>query len=188
MSRLIIISGPSGSGQDTVIEAVQKHLPIERVITSTTRPMRPGESQGKPYYFLSHEVFEKGVATGKFFEHAKHYNGEWYGVTFDEIERVRHSPRLGVWKMDYQGVLSAKKILPDIPAILLTAPLDVLEARIRGRGNVTDEFVRERMEYTKGYFDHADAYDFQVENAQGKLQDTIQKILQIIQQVTGVVS
>ena len=68
-SNIFIISGPSGSGQDSVVEGLKKYLNIERVVTSTTRSMRAGESQGNPYYFVSQEEFEKKI------QEAKNYNG-----------------------------------------------------------------------------------------------------------------
>ena len=186
MSSLIIISGPSGSGQDSVIESLAKLIPIERVITTTTRAMRDHESPGHPYYFLSKEAFQKGIDENKFFEYAKQYNGEFYGVTFEEIERVRQSPKLGIWKVDYQGVLSAKKLVPGITAILLTAPLSVLEERIKRRDpGASEAFIAERMAYTKGYFDNARAYDFQVENEEGKLKETVEKVRRIVEAVMG---
>lgn len=179
--NLIIISGPSGSGQDSVIEGLAKFLPIERVITTVSRAMRTGESEGCPYYFISRESFEQGIADGKFFEYAKQYNGEYYGVTQEEIDRVKKSDKIGIWKMDYQGVITAKQRLPGIVAILIWAPLEVLEARIRRRDNPTEAFVQERMTYSKGYFDHRDVYDYEVENKDGLLDQTVAVVKEIIE-------
>ena len=178
---LIIISGPSGAGEDSVIERIGKVFSIERVTTTTTRPMRPDESQGHPYYFTSKTDFEAGIEASKFFEHAKHYNNEYYGVTFDEIERVKRSGRIGIWKIDYKGVMAAKKLMPDIVAIFLTAPLDVLEKRIRGRSGVTDAYVAERMAYTKEWLEHTGIYDYTVVNEEGKLDKTVADVKRIIE-------
>ena len=182
---LIIISGPSGAGEDSVIEGLRKILPIERVTTTTTRAMRPNESQGRPYYFVSKEDFEKGIAEKKFFEYAKQYNNEYYGVTFDEIERVKMSGKIGIWKIDYQGVASAKKLLPGIIAIFITVPLDILEQRIRRRSNVTEAYVRDRMAYTKEWMKHTDLYDYTVVNEEGKLDTTVADVKRIIEEQTA---
>ncbi len=177
---LIIISGPSGAGEDSVINGLKKKLPIEPVITTVTREKRLGESQGNPYYFTTKEQFLRDVEDGKFFEHAQHYNEQYYGTSTEELERIRKTGKIGILKIDYQGVESAKKKMPGIKAIFLIAPLDVLEKRIRARQNVTDEYVAERMEYTKKWMKHRDIYDYEVVNEQGKLEDTIIKVAEII--------
>jgi len=178
--KLFIISGPSGAGEDSVISGLAKILPIERVITSTTREMRSGESQGDPYYFLEKNDFLKGIEENRFFEYACEYNDNYYGVTHDEIKRVQESDGIGIWKIEYKGVITAKKLIPNIIAILINAPLDILEARIRFRGEVSEEFIAERIDYTKEWLRHKEIYDYVVENKEGKLDETIQKVLDII--------
>jgi guanylate kinase len=179
-NKIFIISGPSGSGQDSAIEELKKMIPIERVITNTTRKMRPREAQGQPYYFISKAEFKKGIKEGKFFEYAQQYNNEFYGVTNDEIERVKAIDKLGIWKLDYKGVLNAKKLMPEVKSILIIAPLEILEQRIRARGQVSDEYVEDRMKYTREWIKHEDDYDFKVINEQGKLDATVSQILEII--------
>src|SRR3989339_925542 len=178
---LIIISGPSGAGEDSVIAGLKKILPIESVITTVTREKRFGESQGNPYYFITKEQFLRDIDDGKFFEHAQHYNDQYYGTSTDELERIRKIGKIGILKIDYQGVESAKEKLPGIKAILLTAPLDILEKRIRARQHVTDEYVRERMEYTQEWMKHKHLYDYEVVNEQGKLAHTIAVVAGIVQ-------
>ena len=180
--NLFIISGPSGVGEDSVIDGLEDRFPIERVVTTTSRPMRPGDSADHPYYFIDRNNFERGIVEGKFFEWAKQYNDNLYGVTHAEIRRVIESGRIGIWKIDYQGVITAKKLFPGITAILLTAPLPILESRIRKRDNVTDAFVEERMKYTKEWLKHTDIYDYEVENEEGKLDQTIEKVAILIEQ------
>lgn len=180
--NLFIISGPSGVGEDSVIDGLEKRFPIERVVTTTSRTMRPGDSDGHPYYFISRSDFEQGITEGKFFEWAKQYNDNLYGVTHEEIRRVAESGRIGIWKIDYQGVITAKKLFPGIIAIMLTAPLPILESRIRKRDTVTEAFIRERMEYTKEWLKHTDIYDYTIENEEGKLEQTIEKVAGLIEE------
>ena len=98
-NNLFIISGPSGAGEDSIIEGLKSHFPIERVITTTSRPMRPGDSNGNPYYFISKEEFKKRIEEEKFFEWAQEYNDNYYGVTHEEINRVIDSNKIGIWKI-----------------------------------------------------------------------------------------
>jgi len=180
-SKIFIISGPSGAGEDSIIEGLRKYFPIERVITTTTRKMRPGEEPGKPYYFISKEEFARRCGEGEFVEWAEEYNGNFYGVTNEEIERVKNSGHVGVWKIEWKGVVTAKKLYPEIPAILVTvSDLKILEDRIRRRDNVSEEYVQERMEYTIEWMRHADIYDYTVFNEEGKLSEAIAKTAEII--------
>lgn len=179
--NIFIISGPSGVGEDSVIDGLEKRLPIERVVTTTSRALRPGDNEGHPYYFITKETFEQGIADGKFFEWAKQYNDNFYGVTHEEIARVAESGRVGIWKIDYQGVITAQKLFPGIVSIMLTAPLHIMEARIRRRDNATEAFIKERMDYTKEWLKHTDIYDHIIENEEGKLDQTIEKVATLIE-------
>lgn len=183
---LIIISGPSGVGEDSVINGLEKQLPIERVITTTTREPRAGEHDGHPYYFISKAAFESYIAAGELFEYAQHYNDNYYGVTRQEIERVKDSGNIGIWKIDYKGVEQAKQEIPGIIAIFINAPLDILEQRIRRRADVSEAYIAERMAYTKEWLKHVDIYDYQVENEEGKLDHTIEEIAGIIRSHSGI--
>lgn len=177
---LFIISGPSGAGEDSVIDGLKKYFLIERVITTTTRQMRPGERQGHPYYFISKKDFQKKIKENQFFEWAEEY-GRYYGVSREEIERVKNSGKIGVWKIAYKGVITAKKLMPDILAILISAPLDILEKRIRLRNpEYSDDFIKERIDYTKEWLKNKDIYDYEVINEQGKLDETVKKTAEII--------
>lgn len=178
--HLFIISGPSGVGEDSVIDGLEQRFPIERVVTTTTRSPRPGDSHGHPYYFIEKTAFEQGIAEGKFFEWARQYNDNLYGVTHEEISRVAESGRIGIWKIEWQGVITAKKLFPGIIAIMLTAPLDVMEARIRRRDNATEAFIQDRMTFTKEWLKHTDIYDCIIENEEGKLDQTIEKVASLI--------
>jgi guanylate kinase len=179
-NNIFIISGPSGAGEDSIIDGLEKILPIERVISATTRLPRPGETPGRPYYFVGRSDFEKLIREKKLFEYAKEYNDNYYGVTLEEIKRVQASGRIGIWKIEYKGVMTAKNLMPGIIAIFINAPLEILEKRIRRRDNVTEEFIKERLDYTKRWLKHLDIYDYLVDNEEGKLNQTIAKVAKII--------
>ncbi|MDD5464669.1 MAG: guanylate kinase, partial [Candidatus Moranbacteria bacterium] len=95
-SNIFIISGPSGAGEDSIIGGLEKLFDVERVITTSTRQMRPGESQANPYYFISKDEFAKKLKSGEFAEHAEQYNGNFYGVSKEELERVKNSGKIGI--------------------------------------------------------------------------------------------
>lgn len=187
MKNIFIISGPSGAGEDSVIKGLKKILPIEKIITTTSREIRNGESQGDPYYFVSREEFMDKIEKGDFFEWAEEYNGNYYGVTHGEIERVKNSGKIGIWKIEYKGVMTAKTLMPGIIAILINAPLDILEKRIRGRNpEYSDEFIKERLDYTKEWLKHKNIYDYEVINEQGKLDQTVLKVAEIIKEHSNI--
>jgi len=181
-SNIFIISGPSGSGQDSVVEGLKKYLNIERVITTTTRLMRAGESEGNPYYFANQKDFEKKIANDELAEYAQEYNDKFYGVTKNELERVAKSGKIGIWRIEYKGVITAKKKFPEIKSIFIAPPsLDVLRERILRRDpDISKEFLEERMKYTEEFLKHKHIYDFKVVNEEGKLNETIAKVAEII--------
>ncbi|MEK7598506.1 MAG: guanylate kinase [Patescibacteria group bacterium] len=180
-SKIFIISGPSGAGEDSIIKGLEKYFPSERVITTTTRRRRPGEAQGKPYYFVTQEEFNEKIKKNKFLEYAQEYNGNLYGVTNEELERVRGCGKIGIWKIEYKGVIAAKKLFPEIRSIYIAPPsLEILKQRIMRRDNVAEAYVKERMEYTKEWVKHEHIYDFKVVNEEGELQEAIKKVAEII--------
>lgn len=184
-NNIFIISGPSGAGEDSIIEKLKERLNIERIITSTTRAMRAGESGGNPYYFISSAEFQEKIRKNEFLEYAKEYNDNFYGVTKEEIERIKKSGKIGIWKIEYKGVMSAKKIFPGIVAIFVnTETLEVLEDRIRRRGGVTEDYIKERINYTKEWLRHKDIYDYTVINKENELMQAVREVEDIIKKET----
>lgn len=179
-SKIFIISGPSGSGEDSVIEGLHKFISFEKIITTTSRKTRHDDISGKTYHFISMNEFKAGIRNNDFVEYAKQYNDQFYGVTKNEIERVRNTGKTGIWKIEYQGVKTVKKLYPKIKSIFLYAPLDILEKRMHNRSGMTEKQIQERLVYTKEWFKHRDIYDYEVENKEGKLEDTILQVANII--------
>ncbi len=179
-NNLFIISGPSGAGEDSVIAGLEKIIPLERVISTTTRPPRSHESNKNPYYFIPQKKFKEGIKKNLFFEWAREYNNHYYGVTRKEMHRIRGSKKIGIWKIEYQGVITAKKLIPGIKAILINAPLPVLKKRIKSRDNVSAKYLRSRMAYTKKWLQYKNIYDYEVINEENKLNKTIRRVAAII--------
>lgn len=187
MSNIFIISGPSGVGEDSVISGLQKILPIERIVTTTTRAMRQGESTGNPYYFIDKAEFEKKILQDELAEWAQEYNANFYGVTKLELARVANCEKVGLWKIEYKGVLTAKQKFPEIKSIYIAPPsLEILRRRILHRDpHVSKEYLDERMVYTAEWMKHEDIYDYKVVNEEGKLEETIQRVAEIIKSSLG---
>jgi guanylate kinase len=179
-SNIFILSGPSGSGQDSVIDGLKKIIDLERIITTTTRPMRPGEINGKSYYFISREEFKKMIKENKFFEFALEDNGNYYGGTYEELERAKSTDKPVVWKVDYQGVVAGKKLVPDAKSILIYIPQELIPIRLEKRGHKSKEFIEARIEHSQGWYKNENIFDYKVYNKEGKLDETIKKIAEII--------
>lgn len=178
-SHIFIIYGPSGSGQDSVIEGVQKKIPLERVVTTVTRPMRPTEKQGHPYYFTTKENFEKKIQAGELLEYLKKYEGDYYGVTKKEVDRVAKSGKVGIWKVDFAGAINLKQRFPEITVIFINAPLSIIEKRLRKRDHPTEAYLQARLDHIREWLPKS-IYDFKVENTEGHLLETIDTVCSII--------
>lgn len=182
-TNLVIISGPSGSGKDAVIEGlIKRGLPIERVITTITRSPRPGETNGHPYYFIGEPEFKELIAKDELAEWAQVDNDKYYGVTKTELARVKAlKNKIGIWKIEWKGVQTIKKTMPDVLAILIEPDsIDVLVKRLEKRGTQTEQEIQERINYSQEFLKHRDLYDFSIINEEGKLEQTIDKIVEIL--------
>lgn len=179
MPNMFVFYGASGSGQDAVIDGLKEILPIELTITTSTRSMRPGESQGKPYYFIPEKEFREGISENRFIEYAQTYNDDFYGLTKEEFDRVRHSGKTGIWRTDFQGAHTARSLYPKLKIIFIHAPLEILEARIRRRDNPSEEYLQKRLAYIKKWLPKS-IYDYKIENEEGKLDEAIKKVADII--------
>jgi len=182
-TNIIIISGPSGSGKDSVIKKLYENkMPIERIVTTTTRSPREGEKNGIDYYFVSEKEMLEKIEKNLMIEWAKADNGNYYGATKEELNRVKSlKDKIGIWKIEYKGVISAKKIIPDILTILIEPPdIETLPKRARSRGDKDEKQTKERLEYSKEFLSHKKIYDYSIINEDNKLSETTNKVIQIL--------
>ncbi|MBS1709357.1 MAG: guanylate kinase [Armatimonadetes bacterium] len=163
--RLVVLSGPSGVGKDTVIDAWCLRDPlVRRVVTYTTRVPRPGERDGVDYHFVSQESFDRSNSAGAFLE-AKHVHGNWYASPLDDTLAMVEAGLLAVLKIDVQGAMVAMERMPWALTVMLMPPSDAeLERRIRGRGTETDAVVAQRLQNAHDELAMAPWYQFQLVN------------------------
>lgn len=180
MKSIFVIYGPSGSGQDSIIEGVAKLLPIERVVTTVSREMRSFESQGHPYYFISSVAFEELIRADALAEYVKKYTGIYYGVTKQELARVLNAGKAGVWKVDFEGAITIKKRFPHAIVIMINAPLEIIEQRIRKRETLPEAEVQSRLNHIREWLPKS-IYDYQVENEENKLDEAVAQVKAIIE-------
>jgi guanylate kinase len=163
---LIVLSGPSGVGKGTVRKALF-NMPghnLEYSISMTTRKQRPGEVNGKDYYFVSREEFEQRIKDGKFLEHAE-FVGNYYGTPLDLVEEKLQAGKEVVLEIEVQGALQVREKCPDAVFIFLAPPSkQALYDRLRSRGTETEEVIEQRVEKANKEFKLAYKYDYIVVN------------------------
>ena len=144
--RLFIVSGPSGSGKDTVLKEIFKRCPeIEFSISSITRPMREGEVEGEKYNFISREKFEDMLKNDQLLEHNV-FVGNYYGTPKDYVEEQLNAGKDVLLEIEIQGALQVKEKLPETVLVFIMPPsVSELYGRLKGRGTETDEVIRQRM-------------------------------------------
>ena len=176
---LVILSGPSGSGKDTVLDCIHKRdIPIQRSISMTTREKRDGETDGIDYYFVTKEYFEKQISEKKMLESAL-YSSNYYGTPKGPIDRWLDEGKTVVLKIEVQGAEKIKKMYPDSVSIFIMPPsMQILERRLRKRETDSEESILMRMDAALGEIQCAEKYDYIVFN--DVLEDTVDDICAII--------
>lgn len=183
MPNIFIISGPSRSGKNAIIEGLlgKQELNLERVITATTRRPRGGERQGQDYYFFNRYDFEKRVRQGYFLEWAILRGGEYFGTPASEIERIENKGKNIIWTIDVQGAKQVRKRLKDKTVLIFIKPefLDDLKLRMRKAGFNGGE-IKIRLDDAKREFKEAKKYDYVIINREGELNKAIEEVRDVI--------
>ena len=144
---LVIISGPSGVGKGTIRKYFEKdeRLNLTYSISMTTRKPRNGEVNGKDYFFVSKEEFEKEINEGGLLEYAQ-FVGNYYGTPLKEVNRLRDEGKNVLLEIEVQGATQVQEKCPDAVSIFIIPPsMEELERRIRGRSTEPEEIIQQRL-------------------------------------------
>ncbi len=178
---LIVISGPSGVGKDTVIQRmIERQLPFHFVVTATTRPPRANEVNGKDYFFYSHDEFAEMIEKGELLEHAIVYN-DYKGIPKAQVRNALASGKDVVMRLDVQGAATIRGLYPDALLIFLT-PQDEAEMvnRLQERKTETPEGLKLRIATARKEMTHVASFDYVVINREFHLDETVDTIISII--------
>ncbi len=163
--KLIIFSGPSGSGKDTLLkELFARHPEIKLSISSITRPMRVGEVEGEKYHFISREEFEERLGRDEFLEHNVYVNN-YYGTPKKPVLDAIENGDDIILEIDVNGADVVRKKMKDAISIFVMPPsYEELRRRLVGRGTDSDEVITQRMNAALSEIERAPEYDYIVTN------------------------
>jgi len=180
--RMLILSGPAGAGKTTIVKQLLAAAPValEMSVSATTRSPRPAEVNGKDYYFLTRDEFERRRAAGEFIEWAEvHRSGHFYGTLASEIERIQQARQWVLLEIDVEGALKVMEMYPAALSIFLETPsLEEYERRLRGRGTETEEVIQRRLRTAREELQYSARYKFRVVNDDlGRAVEAIRQLL-----------
>ncbi len=179
---LVVISGPSGVGKDSLVEWMQaRGAQFHFVITATSRMPRPGEVHGVDYFFVSPESFEQMIAQDALLEYAIVY-GQYKGIPKQQVREALASGKDVVMRLDVQGAATIKRLIPEAILVFLSASSeDELVERLRKRKTETPAQLEQRIETARKEMEQIGEFDYVVVNRECELDEAVDKVLQIIQ-------
>ncbi|MFP4345202.1 MAG: guanylate kinase [Anaerolineales bacterium] len=179
---LIVISGPSGVGKDSVVQQIQERdYPFHFVVTATTRAPRPQEEHGKDYFFISETEFEKMIEEDELLEHALVY-GQHKGIPKQQVREALTSGKDVVMRLDVQGAATVKTIVPEAILVFLTAASEEeLLQRLHKRATDSEEQIRRRFQIAREELKRIEEFDYLVVNPDSHLHQAVDTILSIIE-------
>ena len=178
---LIVISGPSGVGKDTVLQRMKElQLPFNFVVTATSRPKREGEIEGVDYFFVSPDEFLGMIDRDELLEHALVYD-EYKGIPRHQVREAFASGRDVVMRIDVQGAETIRQLYPEALLIFLSTQTEKeLIARLKERRTESEEKLQLRINTAREELHKVELFDYYVVNADGQLDATVDAIVAII--------
>ncbi len=177
--NLILFSGPSGAGKDTVLSVMLgKDNTLQRSISLTTRAMRDEEVNGEDYYFISRDTFKKMIADGEVLEYAE-YGENLYGTPKAPVDKWLNEGKTVILKIEVQGAARIKEMYPEAVGIFLLPPsMEELEQRLRSRATEDEEDIQRRLKIAENEMERSSDYDFKVVN--DSIECTADRVLSIL--------
>jgi guanylate kinase len=180
---VLVVTGPSGAGKGTLIRELLHRVPdLAVTISATTRERRPGEKDGREYWFLSPEEFLARIEADAFLEHVVYVSGHRYGTLRSELERIREHGHVPLLELETEGALRVKGEEPGAVTIFISAPVEELERRLHERATESTGEIGERIALAHEQLKQAGAFDRVVENddverASGELVEIVRGLL-----------
>ncbi len=165
MACVFVITGPSGVGKGTLIRRLRDAVPELRLsVSATTRPPRPGEVNGRDYWFLDDAEFTRRVAAGAFVEHAE-YAGRRYGTLREELDRHLHGGSPVVLEIEVQGAEQIRRSMPEAVQVFVTPPsFQTLQERLTERGTDAADTIARRLEVSRTELQSEHEFDHRIVN------------------------
>lgn len=180
--QIVIFAGPSGSGKDSIMEKIlERSNNITKLTTATSRKKRDGEKEGQSYYFLSEHEFKDNIKNGNIPEH-NFFSGNYYGTFLPDLDKKLNENKIIFSQIQLVGARYLKENYNALLLFFVADSFEVLEERIRSRGNLTETEIEERIKIAKKEVEEESKfYDYIIKNKQGKLEETIEEVLKILE-------
>ena len=164
-SQVFVVTGPSGAGKGTLIRALVERIPeLEVAVSATTRPLRPGEENGRAYWFLEEDEFTRRVADGGFLEWVEYVSRWRYGTLRSEIDRIAANGRVCVLELELDGALHVQAESPAACTIFIAADVAELERRLRERATESTGEIDARIALARHQLEQAHRFRYMVRN------------------------
>jgi len=158
----LVFTAPSGAGKTTVVRHLLKHFEkLDFSVSATTRSKRENEVEGKDYYFLSKETFERKLKNKEFIEYEEVYKGQYYGTLFSEVRRIEQNGKHIVFDIDVKGAVSIKEAFGDrVLTVFIKPPsFEILKQRLIDRNTESEEALRTRIARMKEELTYESKFD-----------------------------
>ena len=181
---VIVVTGPSGAGKGTLIRELLRRVPeVETTVSATTRDRRPGEEDGREYWFLHPDEFLARIEADAFLEHVVYVSGHRYGTLRSELERIREHRHVPLLELETEGAQRVRAEDPRAVTIFVSAAVDELERRLRERATESTGEIGERIALAREQLEEASRFDYIVEN-----DDLDRAVEELVELVRGLLS
>jgi guanylate kinase len=161
---VFVVTGPSGAGKGTLIKRLLERVPdLEVAVSATTRPQRPGEEDGRDYWFHSEAEFVRRIEAGDFLEHVK-FVGARYGTLASEIDRIGGEGKVCILELEIDGALKVQEEVAEAVTLFIASDVPELERRLRARATESSGEIGDRIEIAREQLEQAYRFRYMVRN------------------------